>query len=490
MPPPMNGYQLHMPPAVNGYQPQMPTYHEVLKLMREFGMETYSGGTDFLKADRWRKLLQRNFALIRCPVGYKVELAVQYLRDKAYEWWEGVIIGMPKGDVMQWEDFTHEFNRKYFLQEAEDRLALDFLKLEHGNQTVKNYAQQFNRLKRFSGRDVSERRLVKKFMKRLRVDIRNRYQLVYYASVIDLVEKAALMEKGIEDEAKMVRGTQFRVTRQVDTQRHFQDNRGAIQGVVRLPVCGRCGRAHTGPCGGDNRICFGCGQIGHRKPSCPHAKTACTQCGRLGHLAKDCRIRTAGQQQGNQNRDQLAPPPKRSALAPRVFVAEVEDPTGDVYGEEYEYVTVDDEDAEPIAGEFVKKVRRVETAGLKAIISERTFKDVPVIIEGIELLADLIETPLNRYEIIFGMTWLKRHRAVLDCRRAKVSFTRAEGKLVYQGMKKQSGVPIFSMIKTEELISKGCEAFLATISVEKGEAEITLEDIPLKHCPETHDSHL
>ena len=54
---------------------------------------------------------------------------------------------------------------------------------------------------------------------------------------------------------------------------------------------------------------------------------------------------------------------------------------------------------------FAEKRRKVETAGPQLIGSSRTYLDVPVVIEGVELLRNFLEMELKRYK-----TW---HRVII-----------------------------------------------------------------------------
>lgn len=130
-------------------------------------------------------------------------------------------------------------------------------------------------------------------------------------------------------------------------------------------------------------------------------------------------------------------------------------------------------------GKVRNKEWKVETAGDEPMKSSRTFKDVPIIIEGVVLLGNLVEMKLGRYDVILGMDWLKQHDALLDCRKTRITFSGPEGRMSYQGLKLQSGIPIISMIQAEELLAKGNEAYLATITMEGGEVDAELDTIPV-----------
>ncbi|KAF2578561.1 hypothetical protein F2Q68_00004208 [Brassica cretica] len=81
---------------------------------------------------------------------------------------------------------------------------------------------------------------------------------------------------------------------------------------------------HFGECRGAG--CFKCGQLGHIKRDCPQPdvgtkpriqNATCQLCGQYGHVAQDCRTRAAA---GTETA-LPAPPAKKQATLPRVFVA-------------------------------------------------------------------------------------------------------------------------------------------------------------------------
>lgn len=79
--------------------------------------------------------------------------------------------------------------------------------------------------------------------------------------------------------------------------------------------------------------------------------------------------------------------------------------------------------------------------------SSGTYEDVRVLIEALEFLGDIIEMKLKHYEVILGMNWLTRPKALLDCPRAHDDFIQAEGNLMFHGIITQSRVPIILTIQ-------------------------------------------
>ena len=45
----------------------------------------------------------------------------------------------------------------------------------------------------------------------------------------------------------------------------------------------------------------------------------------------------------------------------------------------------------------------------------RVYRNCPIVIQVREFLADLITLPLQEFDLILGMDWLSKHRAIVDC---------------------------------------------------------------------------
>ncbi|XP_013594646.1 PREDICTED: uncharacterized protein LOC106302743 [Brassica oleracea var. oleracea] len=190
-----------------------PTYWEVMKYMRDMQMDHFSGKASATSADNWRRKLEKNLDAARCPAEFRRELAVHYLKDEAMIWWEGVVELARGRYELTWEDFKDEFTREYVPPEATDKMENDFENLCQGNKTVKEYKEEFNRLRRFARRRMDEQDLIRRFMNGLRVDLKNRCSLRKYDRFAELVETAALQEIGLEEESKLTRSTQSKATK-------------------------------------------------------------------------------------------------------------------------------------------------------------------------------------------------------------------------------------------------------------------------------------
>ena len=103
----------------------------------------------------------------------------------------------------------YEFNRKYFPAEAWDRLEAKFLYLTQGRKTVREYEEDFNRLRRYVGKELEDESVhVRRFFRGLRVELRTHCSVLSFRTVSELVEKVALLETTLAEESRVKSHTQ------------------------------------------------------------------------------------------------------------------------------------------------------------------------------------------------------------------------------------------------------------------------------------------
>ncbi|XP_048623629.1 uncharacterized protein LOC125592481 [Brassica napus] len=327
---------------------------------------------------------------------------------------------------------------------------------------------------------MDEQDLIRKFMNGLRVDLKNRCSLRKYDRFAKLVETSALQEIGLEEESKLTRSTQSKATK-----RTWE--------VANTPQAAKSEGGVT---------CHRCNKKGHHVKDCRFPlNVRCYRCIREGHTSNACRMPEQGApqqgapQQGAGRNEQLPPPPKRQDVAGRAFVVgdhEGGEPiVGSVLvgginvhalfdtGATHSFVSPTLTKCWTFVGMFISNAKGIETAGTELMRSTGTYEDVPIFIEGIELNGNLVEMELNHYEVILGMDWLTYHKDVMDCPKTRVYIPRTEGRIVFQGIKRSTGIPIISMMQAEELLEKGSEAYLATINIRGSDKEADLDTIPV-----------
>ena len=83
-------------------------------------------------------------------------------------------------------------------------------------------------------------------------------------------------------------------------------------------------------------------------------------------------------------------------------------------------------------------------------------RGISVVVNGVNMSADLIIVPLKKHDVILGMDWLGKYKAHIDCHRGRIQFERDEGMLKFQGIRTTSGSLVISAIQAERMLGKGC----------------------------------
>ena len=107
------------------------------------------------------------------------------------------------------------------------------------------------------------------------------------------------------------------------------------------------------------------------------------------------------------------------------------------------------------------------------------YKNCPLIVHDKEFSVDLISLPFHEFDLILGMDWLSKHRAIADCDK-KIVLLKCSDLLevTVQGIRSESVPKVISAMEARRFMRKGCEAFLALIVHSKRE-QVDLKNIPV-----------
>ena len=109
----------------------------------------------------------------------------------------------------------------------------------------------------------------------------------------------------------------------------------------------------------------------------------------------------------------------------------------------------------------------------------RVYKNRPLLVHDREFSVDLIAFPFHEFDLILGMDWLSKHRAIVDCDKKTALLKCSDlSEVTVQGIQSESIPKVISAMEARRFLRKGCEAFLALI-LDSKRKQVNLENIPV-----------
>ena len=107
------------------------------------------------------------------------------------------------------------------------------------------------------------------------------------------------------------------------------------------------------------------------------------------------------------------------------------------------------------------------------------YKNCPLVIHDREFLVDLIALPFHEFDLILGLDWLSKHRAIIDCDKKMLVLKCSNlSEVIVHSTRSKLVSNIISAMKARRFLRKGCEAFLALV-LDSKRGHVNLEDIPM-----------
>ena len=109
----------------------------------------------------------------------------------------------------------------------------------------------------------------------------------------------------------------------------------------------------------------------------------------------------------------------------------------------------------------------------------RVYRNCPIVIQAREFLTDLITLPFREFDLILGMDWLTKHRAIIDCGQNTVVLRCSDQfEMIIPGIRSSVMSNVISAMQVRRFIRKGYEAFLALI-LDSKRGQVDVEKIPV-----------
>ncbi|KAA3473724.1 DNA/RNA polymerases superfamily protein [Gossypium australe] len=453
--------------------------------LRSNGAEVFRGvsGVAPSAAEYWLESTERIMDDLDLTEEEKLKGAVSLLKDEAYQWWLTVRDGATVDDLT-WEYFKTTYQKKYVGTSYTDAQRKAFLGLVQGTKSVSEYEAEFLRLSRYARGIVSteHERCVREFS-----------SLVEKAKVVEGIKEAVRQSYSRNNQKRGFgsAGSSGSVQKKARPSGPNQAARPTTTNQ-RSTQCNRCGKTHWGGCWTGDRGCFECGSLEYRVRDCPR-KLAKNQ----PEGQNRTQDRNVGPQRGRGNgRGNNGPNRGRGtqgrgsgnteARQPGLVYAARRREEGDALdvitgtflifgfpyvalidvGSTHSYIASSVVGTMDLNSETASREMTVVSPLGHSVVVDKLYRDVPLELQGVVFVADLMELPFGEFDLILGMDWLVKYQANLDCAAKRMVLKTAEGdEVVMIGDRKNYLSNVVSALKAEKMVKKGCEAYLVRIYV-------------------------
>ena len=272
-------------------------------LVSQYQPPEFRGTTDPTVADDWIRSVEGTMEIFPMTDQEKIRYASFLFKGDARVWWD-LVRETEDISTMTWADFKRVFDAEYRTADMIAVKTQEFVSLQQGTGSVKEYSTRFNSLARFAPGLVSTPRLrLDRFFQGLDPVIALHVTAgpsppQTYAEALDRALRAEVYVRRISSSSILASGSSSRISIAsalvADTRdsrassevsgargkRKFQQrgNRRGEKGkrqrpsdtgtASSIPRCSRCGKAHSGQCLQGRNVCYRCGQPGHIQRFC------------------------------------------------------------------------------------------------------------------------------------------------------------------------------------------------------------------------------
>ncbi|KAK2991790.1 hypothetical protein RJ640_000299 [Escallonia rubra] len=166
------------------------------------GNNPFFGKPDPTLAEEWLARAEKILDTARIPNSQRLVYTSFMLEASAERWWKLLSMKWEREGVpLTWENFKREFTNKYVPAVTQERREVNFIKFEQRNMSVSVYESQFTDLARFCPHLVdTEERKVRKFVKGLNKDLRDKLIPLQLQTYMAVVDRALAIENDLEEQ--------------------------------------------------------------------------------------------------------------------------------------------------------------------------------------------------------------------------------------------------------------------------------------------------
>nr|KAJ0222512.1 hypothetical protein LSAT_V11C200051360 [Lactuca sativa] len=252
----------------------------------------FNGEIDPVLSSTWIMEIEGTFDTSKCANEDKIIYVATMLKGEAIHWWGMVkdVRGREAAKNMSWDEFLRIFKEKFCPRTTVKKLEEEFLRLERGNMTVREYTTKLTEKATFAEFYVSTKeRRMELYIWGLRTAIREFVQIKKpgtFQSPVDAAEGRA-REKNHQGEDRALGKRKWDCTNNDSKKGKTSGKERKVDQSSGVKQCPKCNRYHKGECNMNQKVCYKCGKPGHIAIECKIGRV-CYGCGSPNHIKSEC----------------------------------------------------------------------------------------------------------------------------------------------------------------------------------------------------------
>ncbi|GJX37096.1 putative reverse transcriptase domain-containing protein [Tanacetum coccineum] len=440
------------------------TYQDFMKCQPT----SFKGTEGVVGLIRWSEKMKTVFHISNCPEKYQVKYATCTLLDSALTWWNSHkrTIGTDAAYALSWRELMKLMTEVYCPRNEIQKMETELWNLSVKNNDIANYTQRFQELTMMCTKMVPEEEdRVEKFIGGLPDNIQGNVIAAEPTRLQDAVRIANnLMDQKLKGYA--VRNAENK--RRLDN--NYGNNRGQQPPHKRQNTGGQnVARAYVAGNNEERQY------EGHYRKDCPKIKNQ--NCGNKARVP-DARGRAYALGGGDVN-------PGSNTVTGTFLLNDHHAYMLFDSGADRSFVSNTFSALLDITPYALDVSYAIELADGRTSETNTVFMGCTLGLLGHPFNIDLMPIELGSFDVIIGMDWLAKNHAVIVCDEKIVRIPYGNEILIVQGDKgakeKKSKLSIISCEKAQKYIEKGCQLFLAQVTVKENKdksEEKRLEDVP------------